>query len=105
MMTKYEKEKAKLLAKDAVVERKRKEAEEKMEALKKAMETGDTSVMDKQEEDEEDLLLKVREGGRQREGEGEREEVIYTHMHYTRTTAFHLLPICVHMSTSSFIWL
>lgn len=36
--------------------------EEKMLALKQAMETGDTSVMDKEEENEEDLLLKGADG-------------------------------------------
>ena len=62
MMKKYEEEKAKLLAKEAVLARKKKEQEEKMEALKKAMETGDTSVMDKEDENEEDLLLKGIDG-------------------------------------------
>lgn len=62
MMKKYEEDKAKLMAKEAVMERKRKEQEEKIEALKKAMETGDTSIMDKEEENEEDLLLKGIDG-------------------------------------------
>jgi predicted protein tyrosine phosphatase len=62
MMTKYEQEKEKLLAKEAVYARKKKEQEEKMAALKKAMETGDTSVMDQEEENEEDLLLKGVDG-------------------------------------------
>jgi hypothetical protein len=62
MMTKYEQEKEKLLAKEAVYERKKKETEAKMAALKAAMETGDTSVMDREEENEEDLLLKGVDG-------------------------------------------
>jgi hypothetical protein len=41
MMTKYEKEKEKILAKKAVYERRKKEAQEKMDALTKVMETGD----------------------------------------------------------------
>lgn len=62
MMKKYEEEKVKLLAKEAVMERKKKEQEEKLAALKAALETGDTSVMDRHEQNEEDLLLAGADG-------------------------------------------
>jgi len=61
MMVLYKEEEAKLMAQEAVKERKLKEAAEKVAALKKAIETGDTALMD-QDEDDEDLLLSSIDG-------------------------------------------
>lgn len=57
LMKKYEEEKAKMLEREAVMARKKKEQEEKLAALQKALETGDTSLIDNDEDDDEDKLM------------------------------------------------